>query len=63
MDVSGWIARTYVGNWVLLLENAVALDGYEDFRLVERRRVCLIGHKLMWNENIWIVYGELKMLF
>ncbi|KAK2393309.1 Major facilitator superfamily protein [Trifolium repens] len=42
----GWIARTYVGNWLLLSENAVALDGYEDFRLVERRRgpvnyVCL----------------------
>jgi hypothetical protein len=63
MDVSGWIARTYVGSWLLLLENTVALDGYEDLRLVEWRRVCLIGNKLMWNERNWIVCGKLKMLF
>ena len=46
MDVSGWIARTYVGSWLLLLENTVALDGYEDLRLVERRRVCCGDSKL-----------------
>ena len=40
MDVSDWIARTYVGSWLLFLEDTVALDGYEDLRLVERRSVA-----------------------
>jgi hypothetical protein len=30
MDVSGWIARTYVWSWLVVLENIMTLDSYDD---------------------------------